>query len=88
MAFEDEAKLVRDHVDLIHRLNLAMVEAFFRVAEETDTPPLDLARMVGFGGSGLHTLFQPLMLRLQEEDRRRALEAHRAAQEAAKTGDG
>jgi hypothetical protein len=73
--FADEEQLVRDHLELTHRLNTALAEALFRVAEETQTPPTHLAQMVGMGGGGLHSLFQPLMLRFQEEQQRRWVEA-------------
>lgn len=81
MAFEEDAKLVRDHLELVHRLITELAEAVLRVAEETETSPVELAQMVGMGGGGLHNLMQPLLQRHQEEMMRKHLELQRTAQD-------
>ena len=77
MAFDDDAKVVRDQIDLIHKVNTAIAEAVLRVAEETGTPPAQLAQMVQMGGGGIHSLFQPLIMRHHEEQQRRFMQAQR-----------
>jgi hypothetical protein len=87
VSFEEDAKILRDHLELIHRLNTTMVEALLQVAEETNTPPGKLAQLVGgMGGGGLHMLFQPLVMRYHEEQQRRFMEAQRASQAPPETG--
>jgi hypothetical protein len=71
MSFEEEARLVHEHIELIHKLNLALADALLKVAEESETPPTQLAQMLGFGGGGISPLFQPLVMRFHEEQQRR-----------------
>ena len=85
VSFEEDAKVVHDHLALMHRLNTAMADALLQVASETDTPPRELAQMVGMGGGGLHMLFQPLVIRHQEEQQRRFMEMQQRAQEPPKS---
>jgi deferrochelatase/peroxidase EfeB len=82
MSFEEDAKILHDHLELINRLNTAMAEALLKVAKDTATPPAELAQLVGMGGGGLHSLFHPLVMRHQEERQRRVMERQRRSQTA------
>jgi len=86
MSVEDDAKLLHDHLELMHRLNQALVDALLDVAKQSGKTPYELAQLVGFGGGGFHALFQPLMMRYQEEQQRRILEVQQRAQQPPEVG--
>ena len=87
MTFEEDSRLVHDHLELMHRLNTALVDTLLQVAKETDTPPSELAQLIGMGGGNLHSPFHPLIMRHHEERQQRFIQAQQSAQPPAKPAD-
>lgn len=58
MAWEEEAQAIQRHLEIVGALQRELVNALFRVAEQYDMDPAELATVAGQGG--MHALFQPL----------------------------
>lgn len=81
MATEDDAKLIREHLDVVHRLHVELAEAVLRVADETGIPPVELSQFVSMGGGGLHTVLYPLIHKQQQAMMRQHMRAQRVEDE-------
>jgi hypothetical protein len=71
--WEDEAKALERHIEVISALQREFIGALLRVAEEYDYDPIELAQGAG---NTMHTLFQPLF-RIQQQ---RMMEQQQAMQ--------
>lgn len=81
MLADDDAQLIREHLDLLHRLHVELAEAVLRVADETGVPPMELSQIVSMGGGGLHTVLYPLIQKQQREMMRQHMPAQRGEDE-------
>jgi hypothetical protein len=73
VAWEDEAKALDRHLEVLGALQREFVHALLRVADEYDYDPVELAMSAG---NSMHNLFQPLS-RIQQQ---RYMEQHQAMQ--------
>lgn len=74
MAWEKETKAVERHLEVVSALQREFVRALFRVAEEYDQDPVELAQTAG---NMTHSLLQPLFRIQQERMLRQQQEAMR-----------
>ena len=77
MAWEKEQEALRDHMKMQARLQEEFVAALFRVADEFDADPSQLAMSAQ---NTMHMLFQPLLQIHQQRVMQEHAEAHRRAQ--------
>ena len=80
MAWEKEQEALRDHMKMQARLQEEFVAALFRVADEFDADPAQLAMSAQ---NTMHVLFHPLSQIQHQRAMREHAEAQRRAQGAA-----